>query len=244
VLREALDTLFEGRPNVLMVHSSLSSCGHFTGGVEDVLDAFQELCTTLVLPTHSYCYPETPESVAPLFDNRNTPSVVGLLTERFRQREGVVRSIHSTHSLAASGPMAEAICKGHYHSETPCSTKTPYGRLLDEGAAVLLFGVSFLYYTLFHTAEDAAKSEYAYHPTIRDRLRFVMEDGMEGERISRRQSRQPYRFTEAGETLIECGLAKRIQFGESQLTLVTDSAAAHRYLVERLRVAPEFLRQG
>ena len=187
---------------------------------EDVLDAFQELGTTLVLPTHSYCYPEMPESVAPLFDNRNTPSVVGLLTERFRQREGVVRSIHSTHSLAASGPMAEAICKGHYHSETPCSTKTSYGRVLDENAAVLLFGVSFLYYTLFHTAEDAAKSEYAYHPTIRDRLRFIMENGMEGERISRRQSRQPFRFTEAGETLIECGLAKRVQFGESQLTLV------------------------
>ncbi|MCX6854123.1 MAG: AAC(3) family N-acetyltransferase [Verrucomicrobia bacterium] len=242
-LRSALDEALAGLPEVLMVHSSLASCGHLTGGGMDLIKALSERCGTLVLPTHSYCYPETQAALAPVYDAQKTPSQVGVLTEMFRQLPGVVRSIHSTHSLAASGPLAEWICSGHHKNETPCGRGTPYDKMLEKRATVILFGVSSLYYTLFHTAEDAANSPFAYHPETRDRLRFIDNEGVEREMIGLRQSREPYRFIEAGEELLKLGLMRKTPLGQSSLLVIPDSLKVHEYLVSRLQEVPDFLRQ-
>jgi len=232
-----------GPSGVLLVHTSLSKCGYFTGGPDAVLDAMRETCGTLCLPTHTYCYPDGPTAVAPLFDAGTTPSKNGMLTEVFRRRRGSTRSIHSTHSLAAAGPLADQICKDHYVYETPCGIGTPYARLLSLGASVLLFGVDFHSYTLYHTAEDASGSEYAYEPDTRDRLRVVDRSGAERECLSRRQSRTPRRFREAGVLLERAGLVHRLQLGRGSLLFVPDCSKVHDFLVERLSTTPDFLYQ-
>jgi aminoglycoside 3-N-acetyltransferase len=242
-LASALHAMRVGPSGVLLVHTSLSKCGYFVGGPDAVLDAMRAACATLCLPTHTYCYPDGSADVAPLFDAATTPSKNGVLTEMFRRRRESTRSIHSTHSLAAAGPLADHICKDHYLNDTPCGSGTPYARLLSLRASVLLFGVDFHSYTLYHTAEDASGSDCAYEPATRDRLRVVDGSGVERECVSRRQSRTPRRFREAGVLLERAGLVHRLELGRGSLLFVPDCSKVHDYLVERLRTTPDFLYQ-
>ncbi|UCD58095.1 MAG: AAC(3) family N-acetyltransferase, partial [Candidatus Hydrogenedentota bacterium] len=87
----------------IVVHSSLSSLGHVEDGADAVIAALLEVIGetgTLVMPTFTF----PPE---PAFDVDSTRSTTGLLTETFRKREGVYRSAHPTHSVAAFGPLAK-----------------------------------------------------------------------------------------------------------------------------------------
>jgi aminoglycoside 3-N-acetyltransferase len=239
--RRALGNLLGGGVELLFVHSSLSNLGRFVRGPADIVAALREVSGTLGLPTHSYSYPEILGEAAPVFDRETTPSQNGLLTEVFRRGPGVVRSIHSTHSLAAHGPLADVLVAGHYLNDTPCGAGTPYARMIERRASVLMFGVNFHSYTFFHTAEDAAGSAFAYEPYTRDRLRVVNDNGQVEERLSRRQTRNPRRFAEAGDLMERAGLVRRVQLGAGSLLFVPDCAKAHDFLVERLRRTPDFL---
>lgn len=241
-LRRALTDLTGGGCEALYVHSGLSSLGHVVGGPNAVVKALSEVCDNLFLPTHTYCYPPSPDHPAPVFDARSTPSEMGLLAETFRRRDGVVRSIHSTHSLAGQGPLAAEICAGHYECETPCGQGTPYSRLVHRGAAALMLGVSFRYYTPFHTAECESGSSSACEIDEVNRLRFLDENAVLAERLSRRQSRVTPRFHEAGALLERRGLARRLELGLGTLLFVSDMSQVHEFLVERLRKTPDFLR--
>lgn len=240
-LRSALERLTENRADVLFVHTSFAHCGHFTGGPQDVLRGLSEVCNTLSLPTHTYSYPVSIGEPGPLFDPAKTPSQSGLLTELFRQQPEAVRSIQATHSLAAAGPLADEITRDHYSADTPAGAETPYSRLLEGRASVLLFGVTFHSYTLFHTAEDASGSTFAYEKGILDRLRVIDETGVLRECKTRRQARNPRRFKAAGDLLERVGLVRRVELGQGSLLYVPDCAKAHDFLVERLRKTPDFL---
>jgi aminoglycoside 3-N-acetyltransferase len=243
-LRSALKKLTGGGIELLFLHSSLSSCGYFTAGPVDVLQSLREISGTLGLPTHSYCYPPAVGMTAPWFDPAITPSQNGLLTEIFRTQSLVVRSIHATHSIAATGPLAKELTSGHYLSNTPCGAGTPYDRLLQKRASVLLFGVAFHCYTLFHTAEDASGSEFAYENGTLDALRTVDEFGSRRVSLSQRQARAPRRFEEAGVLLERAGLVRRVSLGRNALLFVSDCSEVHEFLVERLRRVPDFLYQS
>ena len=243
-MSSTLERLTGGGREILLVHASLSSCGRFTGGPGDVLRGLREFCDTLAFPTQTYCYPSSPDEAGPLFNPETTPSKTGLLTEIFRKQTGTRRSIHATHSLAASGALAEEICSDHHRHDTPCGVGTPYSRLVQRRAAVLLFGVTFHCYTLFHTAEDTSGSEFAYEPGTLDRLRVIDENGKQQDCWSRRQSRAPRRFKETGDLLERAGLARRVTLGRGDLLFVPDCSLVHDFLVERLEKIPDFLYQS
>jgi aminoglycoside N3'-acetyltransferase len=240
-LRSALQRVTGGRADVLLVHSSLSRCGRFTAGPRDVLQGFGEFCNTLAMPTHTYCYPEAAGGPGPLFDPATTRSQNGMLSEMFRTEPGCIRSVNATHSLAASGTGAETLTSGHYLLGTPCGAGTPYSRLVESQASVLLFGVTFHAYTLYHTAEDASGSDYAYEKETQDSLRVVDERGQRRDCWARRQTRNPRRFAECGFLLERAGLVQRTELGRGVLLFVSDCAKVHDFLVERLRKTPDFL---
>jgi len=242
--RSSLERLIGSGTDVLFVHASLSSCGGFTAGPSDVVRALSEFCGTLAFPTHTYCYPPSPNEIAPLFDPRTIPSRTGRLTEIFRTQPGTIRSIHATHSLAALGREAGEICSDHYCCDTPCGVGTPYRRLVHREAGILMLGVTFHSYTLFHTAEDESGSEFAYESGTLDRLRVLDEHGNERDCWSKRQSRAPRRFREAGELLENVGLVRRLTLGRAYLLYVPDCSRAHDFLVDRLRKTPNFLYQS
>lgn len=240
--RRAVDRVTGGGRETLYVHSGLSSLGHVVGGPAAVAGRLLEFCDNLFQPTHSYSYPVSTDEPAPIFDARRTPSEMGLFAETFRQLPGVIRSIHSTHSIAATGPLAAGLCAKHYDCETPCGEGTPYSELVRRGASALMLGVTFRVYTPFHTAEWESGSSFAYEPDEVNRLRFLDEQGVLQERRVRRQNRTVPRFEEAGALLVEKGFVRREPLGRGALLFVPDMSAVHEFLVARLRRTPDFLR--
>ena len=63
------------------------------------------LSGTLIIPTFSYSFTK-----GEIFDVLITPSAVGLVSERFRTRPGVLRSSDPIFSFAARGPLARDLC--------------------------------------------------------------------------------------------------------------------------------------
>ena len=95
----------------ILIHSSMKSIGPVEGGADTVLDAWMEFFAEglLLLPTHTWRFINEENRV---FDVRRSPCCVGILPELFRQRPGVVRSLHPTHSMAAYGKGAAAYLEG------------------------------------------------------------------------------------------------------------------------------------
>ncbi|HEX2267906.1 MAG TPA: AAC(3) family N-acetyltransferase, partial [Pyrinomonadaceae bacterium] len=93
-IREALESYGAFKADLLLVHSSLSACGSIEGGPATVIGALRSWITdraALALPTHTWSYPDA-TGVAPVYDYRSTPSVVGTITNHFWRQPGVVRS--------------------------------------------------------------------------------------------------------------------------------------------------------
>jgi len=238
----ALRALLPDGPRLVMVHSSLSACGHVAGGAEAVIAALQTWNAggTLAMPTHSYCYPAVTGD-APLFDRRSTRSVVGAITESFRQMPGVQRSLHPTHALSAIGPAADFLVNGHETCETPCGPATPYARLVAADAAVVMFGASLDAYTFFHTAEDAAAVPYLYEPAPVT-LRYLDAEGLERTMTMKRHDMRVARSFREKDTWLESrGLLRRRALGRGQLLLIPHAGQAHAAIVTALRADPWFL---
>ncbi|WP_062350153.1 AAC(3) family N-acetyltransferase [Bacillus kwashiorkori] len=137
----------------LLVHSSMKSIGAVDGGAETVLDALSEYMKDglLVLPTHTWSYINAEN---PNFYVDESPSCVGILTELFRKRPGVVRSLHPTHSVAALGEDASDFIAGNEQFDTPCARGSSWGKLLDRKATILLIGVDLRRNTYIHGVEE------------------------------------------------------------------------------------------
>jgi len=89
-----------------------------------------------------------------VMDVLHTPSCAGALTELFRKRPGVCRSLHPTHSLAAAGAGAEDFLSGEEHIQTPCGKGGAYYKLWQRNAQALLIGVNFTRNTFLHGVEE------------------------------------------------------------------------------------------
>lgn len=107
------------RAPFMFVHSSLSACGHVESGAATVIEALERFAqTTLVMPTHTYCYPDAAGAIV-RFSRQRMPSVVGVITRAFWRCSDVLRRVHPKRSLAAVGSEARALCTGHASMTTP-----------------------------------------------------------------------------------------------------------------------------
>ena len=133
----------------------MRAIGAAEGGPETVLDAIESVMRgeLLLLPTHSWATMFRDNAIS---DPQVEPSCVGILTERFRHRNGVVRSLHTTHSVAALGPGAAAFVAGEACFNTPCPRDGVNGKLVDAGANILFLGCSLNRNTLIHGVEEWA----------------------------------------------------------------------------------------
>jgi aminoglycoside 3-N-acetyltransferase len=243
--RDILDALGRlGTPpaGAVMVHSSLSACGLVRGGASTVIRALRlwNLNGTLAMPAHSYCYPRG-TGAAPVFDPAITPSVVGAITDAFWRQPGVLRSLHPTHSLAVEGGAARALIAGHETCSTPCGQGTPYARLVQMDAAVVMFGTTLDAYTLFHTAEDAAGAAYLYEAQPVS-LRYREAGRPEQVMSMRKHDMTVTRSFAARDTWLEQrGLLRRTGLGAGELLLLPHAGQVHAAVVAELGRNPEFL---
>jgi aminoglycoside 3-N-acetyltransferase len=143
----------------LHVHSSVKSVGECENKGDTIIDAFIEYMSggLLTFPTHTwmevgYKVEENPQNK--IYDPQINASCVGVLTNLFLKREGVVRSLHPTHSVAALGEGAVDYIDGEELTRSPCSRGGCYGKLYDLRAQILFMGCDLTANTFIHSVEE------------------------------------------------------------------------------------------
>jgi aminoglycoside 3-N-acetyltransferase len=138
---------------ILVVHSGFRGLSRAGYRAEPFIEALLERMKggNLLMPAMSWRI-VTPEQ--PVWDELATSSHVGVLTEIFRTCYAQHRSIHPTHSVCAYGPATLRLLDGHHLDDTPCSANSPWGRLAESGAHILLLGIGFERCTALHHPEE------------------------------------------------------------------------------------------
>jgi aminoglycoside 3-N-acetyltransferase len=140
--------------DALVVHSSLRSLGKVEGGAATVIAALLDVIGPnglLVFPTFTY--------FTQVFDPTTDPCLTGTIPESGRSWPGAVRSWHPTHSVAAIGDGAEALCAGH-HLVGGNGLGSPLDLLAARGGSILLLGVGHIANSTIHVGEAHAGVRY------------------------------------------------------------------------------------
>jgi len=158
-LSNLLKDLGVQQKDTLMVHASLRSLGESMPADTVIAGLRRALgpMGTLAMPTLSY---DSVTAESALFDAVDTPSCVGSLSEAFRLQQGVVRSLHPTHSAAAIGPHTPDLLAGHERDTTPCGEHSPFARLHRLGGRILFLGCDLSVNTQMHAVEEQFMPDY------------------------------------------------------------------------------------
>lgn len=148
----------------VLIHASLRALGTFQPGPDIIIDALFDVvgqAGTVVMMTDTRSFAKTRRFSV------DQPSETGLLTERFRQRQGVRRSLVPMVSFAAAGARASDYLQT-YHSHL--DSTAPMTRLLENDGKILLLGIGYAKCTLYHLAEERHSSPYNYYKTFEGSL--------------------------------------------------------------------------
>ena len=139
--------------DTVLLHSSMKAIGEVSGGADTVLNVFMDYLSEglLILPTHTWA---TMSEHHNEYDPAKEPACVGILPNLFRKREGVLRSLHPTHSVAVFGREKEKFIEGEEYRTTPCSPQGCYNRLREKDGKILLIGVGHERNTYIHCVEE------------------------------------------------------------------------------------------
>lgn len=222
----------------LLVHSSYKSIGEVKGGPETVLDSLGAYMKDglLVLPTHTWDYITKDD---PVFDVNESPSNVGMLTEKFRHRANVFRSEHPTHSVAALGKDAELFTEGEYRHDTPCARESVWGKLVDRDAQILLIGVDLTRNTFIHGIEEWVDTPGRMTESHED-LYSVLHTGEKVHVPSRRHSgsHASEHYWKVDGILMEEGAMRKGTFGDADVRII-DARKTADLLTELLLKKPD-----
>lgn len=217
-----LENMGLDRGDAIMVHSSFKSIGEVEGGADTVVDAFMEYFKDglLLMPTHTW---KQMGEDYPVFNPRTEEACVGIIPNRFWIREGVVRSLHPTHSVAAYGVGAMEYVAGEENQRTPCAPEGCWGRLADANAKILLLGVTHIRNTYIHAIEEIydVPGRLTEKPTL---FYVEMPDGSRKEvPMHRHYSPKTPHISESFDKMLEgyfaTGACKEVSFGDARCIL-------------------------
>ncbi|MFM9884898.1 MAG: AAC(3) family N-acetyltransferase [Burkholderiales bacterium] len=145
-----------------MLHSAFSRVHGYRGTAESLTNVFLDavgptghlLMVSLPYRSASIDYIESGRT----FDVRRTPSMMGMVSELFRRRSDVVRSLHPTHPILVRGPRAAWFVDEHPDCLYPCGPGTPFDRLVEMNGKALFFNVPFDNFTFFHYLEHVVSA--------------------------------------------------------------------------------------
>jgi aminoglycoside 3-N-acetyltransferase len=146
----------------LMVHAGVRSIGPVTGGVnvvlQSLLDALGPTGTLVAYLDFEPFFEDEDETEVPVFDKRIAHAARdhGILHETFRNWPGTLRSDHPDAGVAALGPLAEWITAEHPF-QYGYGPGTPFEKVLQANASVLMLGAPLDTITLLHYAEHQAR---------------------------------------------------------------------------------------
>jgi aminoglycoside 3-N-acetyltransferase len=233
-LIKALHSLGIERGNTLMVHSGFTRITGFTGSPNDFIDALLEVIGSeghllmVSMPYMSSTFEYLQKGK--IFDMRKTVSHMGVVSETFRRRPGVLRSQHPTHPILVYGPRAAWFVGEHEKCLYPCGVGTPFDKLFQLGGKLLFVDVSFFTMTFFHYLEERIKERIDFSLFIPEPFEVPFID-LNGNRqvmrtyvytLEANRRRRPQKLKDE---LDKQGLVKYLHLGNSYLQLVsTDDA--------------------
>lgn len=224
--------------DVVLVHSSFKSLGEVSGGAEAVIGGFFDAVTdngTLVFPTF------TQKNYLNAYEtwHIDKESDTGYLTNYFRKREGSIRSDQATHSVSAAGKQAAFLTKTHGHThkrfgnagDTPFSADSPWEKMYNLDAKIVLLGVTPLYITFRHYAEYLFVNEmlsalegYPEYDNMKAKLEHFGKPGV-----------WPHVYNPwVADRLKEQGLVFQTNCGNAVLTMISAKTFVD-YVLEQLR---------
>lgn len=208
----------------IMVHSSMKSIGEVDGGADTVVDAFMEYFQDGLFMTPTHTWAQMSKTYA-TFNPETEPACVGIIPNIFWKREGVVRSLHPTHSIAAYGKGAVEYIKGEENATTPCPPGGCWDRLKNIDAKILLLGVTHTRNTYIHSVDEVLdiKDRLTDEPTL---MHIVMPDGsVKDVQMYRHYNRTvatdcfSEEFDKMKQAFYELGAAKEAKFGDADCIL-------------------------
>jgi len=228
-LLSALRRLGVNEGDSVMLHSGFAAHHGFHGSIEALTQTFIEaagptghlLMVSLPYRSSSLQYLQTLKQ----FDVRRAPSMMGLVSEFFRRRPDVQRSLHPTHPMLVRGPEAEWYVAGHEHCIYPCGPGTPFEKFAERDGIVVFFNVPFANFTFFHHLEHLVSAELPF-PLYTEQcfaVKVIDRDGRPGvvhthvfapEAIRRR------RFEDLEQALRVHGVIMSSRIGNTQLHAV------------------------
>ena len=243
MLEKQLEAMGLKRSDTVLVHSSMKAIGDVEGGAETVLDALMSYFSDglVLMPSHTWAFMKEDGQI---FDSKNSESCVGILTNLFFKRDGVVRSLHPTHSVAAYGKKAAEYVEGEENCNTPCTPGGCYDRLRTVNGKILLVGVGHERNTFIHSVEEVLNvpNRLSDKPKL---FYTVMPDGsLKG--IYMRQHYNPFQphisedFVKLTEAFFQKGAARKSQFGEVDCILC-DACGVFEIIRHVLAPEPECL---
>ena len=177
-MREALGAAGLKRGDVVLVHSSANTLiksgslerrddatptgvVQYSAAVIDMLLDYLGPDGTLLMPTEGMGDVQEFSRNGKVFDSTKVPSNRGLITELFRRRSGVVRSVHPWYNLAGCGPLAAELIKDHAKAAPyTMDSNSPWHKLNDVGGKVVMLGTGFDCNSLIHLPEYVYGQEY------------------------------------------------------------------------------------
>ncbi|RKF13185.1 aminoglycoside N(3)-acetyltransferase [Alginatibacterium sediminis] len=209
----------------LLVHSSMKAIGHVDGGPQTVLDTFcdhlnveQSNPGLLIFPSHSWLDESNPGGV---FKVQSEPSCVGLLSELFRQRSGVQRSKHPTHSVCAIGKGAEEYLALDDQAQSPCPPKGCWGELANMQAQIAFIGCTLSSNTFIHSLEEKANVPNR----LGNPLHLVIESQAYRRQVLMQRHQAPVKdvsrhYVKLAPALYKHGALKQFEFGDAACYLL------------------------
>ncbi len=160
-LKAAIKKLGVNETDTVLVHSNSNPDSGFKGTPSDVVEALAQLLgergnlLMVSIPFRGTTFEHL--SKGKPFHKDRTISMMGLITEIFRRRPGVERSLHPTHPVLALGKDSARLTTGHESCATPCGAGTPFEKFLQLDGKILFYDVPFGAITFFHYVEDVTK---------------------------------------------------------------------------------------
>lgn len=210
--------------DALMVHSSMKAVGEVDGGADTVVDAFMEYLKDGLFMTPTHTWAQMGKDY-PVFDPKTEPACVGIIPNIFRQREGVVRSLHPTHSIAAYGVGASEYIEGEENATSPCPPGGCWDRLREIDAKILLLGVTHTRNTYIHSVDEVLniRDRLTDEPTL---MQVVMPDGSKKDVPMYRHFNRTLgignfseEFDKLKQAFYDLGAAKPVKFGDADCIL-------------------------
>jgi len=226
-MQQALKNIGISETDTLFVHSNFSPDSGFSGTPLDMVNALVDLVgekgnllmVSIPFRGSSFDY----LSKGKTFSRKKTISMMGLVTEMFRRKKGVKRSLHPTHPVLAYGKDSEWIVEGHERCLYPCGVGSPFEKFRELKGKILFYDVSFGAITFFHYVEDITRDLLPFDVYNKEPFEITVRDYDDSESVMKTYAfstdvtRDAYKLEQE---MVRAGKIKNGKVGHSRFLLV------------------------